>query len=411
MQHRIRIDKSLITVTQDEVVNLVLELQAPPAQAVERPPLDVVLVLDRSGSMAGDPLDAVIAASRRLLRLAGPDDRIGVVVFDDTADVVVPLGRPDVDAADRALARVGVGGSTNLSGGWLKAVEMLTADRRDAALRRVVVLTDGQANVGIVDPSQLARMVAGGQGHGVTTSLIGFAEHYDEELLATLADAGHGNDYWCAGADQAAGVFAAEFAGLASVVAQNVSIEIATTTGVAAFDVLNDFPCVPLDDQRVQVSLGDAYGDEVRRVAVQFNLRPQPAIGPIDVAVLTLRWAATGDDVSLHSVEVPVVVRRGETHEVDTLADPTVTAEVTTLVAERRREEARRLADDGDYGSAADSMRLGARLMASTAPDLAAEMLRDADALEDGLWSQRDSKKHFSQRRTRQTGRSRRFDQ
>lgn len=410
MQHRIRIDKSLITVTADEIVNLVFEIQAPAARPTQRQPLDIVLVLDRSGSMSGSPLASVRAATTHFLRLLGPDDRVGVVTFDNEAEMVLPLAHHDPDIAHRPIDAIREGGSTNMSGGWLKAVEMLTTASREGALRRIIVLTDGQANAGICAPAELGRLVASGQAHGITTSMIGFAEHYDQELLATLADAGHGNDYWCAGPDQTMAVFSAEFTGLASVVAQNLSVDIVPSSAVAAFDVLNDHPTTNLADGGIQVTLGDAYGDEVRRVTVQFNLRPQADLGDVDVAQLTLRWAATEGEVALHTVQIPVVVRRGESNEIDTAADPSVTAEVTTLLAERAREEARRLADLGRFDEASDRMLHGARLMVLTHADVAAEMTLDAQALSDGLWSQWDSKKHFSQRRTTQSGRRRRFD-
>ena len=72
----------------------------------------------------------------------------------------------------------------------------------------------------ITDADALSQLAASANAQQVTTSMIGFADGYDEQLLAALADAGGGNDYWCAGPDQATKVFADEFAGLASVVAQ-----------------------------------------------------------------------------------------------------------------------------------------------------------------------------------------------
>src|SRR5689334_25414031 len=100
-----------------------LELTAPSvAAAPARRPLDLVAAIDRSGSMAGEPLAAVLAAVDRLLRLLGPDDRIAVVTFDDEVDTVLPLLHHDPRSARHAVARIVSGGSTNLSGGWLKGV-------------------------------------------------------------------------------------------------------------------------------------------------------------------------------------------------------------------------------------------------------------------------------------------------
>ncbi|MEQ1701157.1 MAG: VWA domain-containing protein, partial [Ilumatobacteraceae bacterium] len=145
MQPTLKFDRTLVTVLLDEVVHVLLELTAPPAVAVQRAPLDVVVVLDRSGSMSGAPLDSVTAATAQLLRLAGPDDRLAVVAFDDEVQLVLPLAHHEPDAASRAVRAIGPGGSTNLSGGWMKGLELLTTAPRPEALRRVIVLTDGHA--------------------------------------------------------------------------------------------------------------------------------------------------------------------------------------------------------------------------------------------------------------------------
>ena len=130
MQPTVKFDRTLVTVLVDEVVHVMLELAAPPAAPVARAPLDVVVVLDRSGSMSGEPLESVTAATAQLLRLAGPDDRMAVVAFDDEVQLVLPLAHHDPDAASRTVRGIEAGGSTNMSGGWLKGLELLTTSPR-----------------------------------------------------------------------------------------------------------------------------------------------------------------------------------------------------------------------------------------------------------------------------------------
>jgi Ca-activated chloride channel family protein len=405
MQPTVKFDRTLVTVLVDEVVHVLLELAAPPAAPMERAPLDVVVVLDRSGSMAGPPLAAVTAATAHLLRLAGSDDRIGVVAFDDTVDLVLPLDRHAPDAAAARVLGIDARGSTNLSGGWLKGLEMLTASPRSEALRRIVVLTDGHANAGITSPGELVPLVKAGHRQGVTTSCVGFDDGYDEGLLAALADAGMGNDYWCAGPDQAAQVFVDEFEGLASVVAQNVSVEITPTDVVAASAVLNEFPVTEVPDG-LHVALGDAYGGEVRKVVAKFHLRPVGP-GPIDVARLTVRWAATVGDVALHTLSVPVRVTAGDGSAADTGASADVTEEVLRLEVARVRREANDAADRGDYGRAhfllstsADQLR--AYPSAATEVD---ELMADAARMRPETWSASDAKRNFSRSRGLSKGR------
>ncbi|CAB4364880.1 MAG: VWA domain-containing protein [Actinobacteria bacterium] len=406
MQPTVKFDRTLVTVLVDEVLHVLLELAAPPAAPVERAPLDVVVVLDRSGSMSGAPLASVTAATSQLLRLAGSDDRIGVVAFDDTVQLVLPLATHQADPAAATVLAIGAGGSTNLSGGWLKGLEMLTGSPRAGALRRIIVLTDGHANVGLSTADVLVPLIKSGYQQGVTTSCIGFSDNYDEQLLAALADGGMGNEYWCAGPDQAAKVFADEFGGLASVVAQNVSVEITPSAAVAATAVLNEFPVTDVPGG-LQVALGDAYGGEKRKVVARFHLRPSSTTGQVEVATLTIRWAAVVGDVALHTVTVPVVVTVGDGSGPDTGADAAVTEEVLRLQVARTRKEARDAAERGDYNTASAMMTAGADL-AECLPDelrMVRELRLDAEALMTQTWTATDAKRNFSRSRSASKGR------
>ena len=406
MQPIVKFDRTLITVLVDEVVHVLLELVAPPASPIDRAPLDVVVVLDRSGSMSGEPLHSVTAATAQLLRLAGADDRIGVVAFDDEVQLVLPLAHHDPSAGGRAIRQIHAGGSTNLSGGWLKGLEMLTTAPRTDALRRIVLLTDGHANAGIVDVDKLVPLIKGGHRQGVTTSCIGFDDGYDEQLLAALADSGMGNDYWCAGPDQATQVFADEFGGLAAVVAQNVSVEITPTDAVAATAVLNEFPITELASG-LQVAMGDAYGGEHRKLVAKFHLRPTGVQGPLDVATLAIRWASVAGDVALHTVTLPLKVSVGDVDGADVGADDEVTEEVTRLEVARHRREAREAADRGDYNTASMLLSSGADMLSSLPSEAvaAAELRRDALTLGEGQWTAADAKRHHARSRSATKGR------
>ena len=403
MQPHIRLDRTIINLHHDNTVHVMLDIQAPPAPPLDRAPLDVVVVLDRSGSMSGAPLAAVKRATAEVIGQAGPDDRMGVVTFDDSVDLVLPLRTHDAAEAAAAIGRIRSGGSTNLSGGWLKALEMLVADGRPEAVKRIVILTDGHANCGIRDHEGLAGMVRGGQREGITTSCIGFDDGYDERLLAALADAGMGNDYWCDGPDQARGVFIREFGGLAAVVAQNLSVEVRPTPVVAVAAVLNEFPITDVPGG-AQVALGDAIGGERRRVVARFNLRPIPDEGEVDVATFVIRWVSTVGDIELHTVTVPVRITAGHAGEIDGQIDPEVHEEVRRLEVARNRQQARDAAERGNFDGAAEFLRSSLAMLAPD--DLQADELRaDVARLESHLWSPADAKRHHSRARSAFTGR------
>lgn len=401
MQPEIRHDRSVITINQDERVHVQVVWQAPDAPPLTRSPIDVVFVIDRSGSMSGAPITAVCSAVAEVLRTLGPDDRAGVVSFGSDATIVLPIGRHVGEQAARIVRSIPTNGSTNLSAGWLLASSMHRESLREHAVRRIVVLTDGHVNQGVVEEDRLSDLVAGGRRDSISTSTIGFGDQYQEELLGILANAGGGNDYWCEGSDAAARVFRDEFDGLANVVAQNVAVKVVPTAAVATAGVLNDFAVTGLDDGAFRVDLGDAFGGEERSVVIALNTRPQPVGGPVEVATVELTWVSTADGFAEHSVTIPITVTAGENGIVDSAADPRVTEEVTVLEAARDRREARRHADAGDFETAGRIMGDVVTRLEQMPSQAAAhsEALAESDAIRSRYWDASHSKRAYASSR------------
>ena len=405
-------DRDIVAIHEDDVVHLLVDLTASESSALERPAVDAVFVLDRSGSMAGDPLDAVKAACDRVVGMTDANDRIGIVTFDSTVDVVLQLDRHDTIAARRAISRISARGMTNLSAGWLKALDMLNRSPRQDAIRRIIILTDGHTNEGLTDRDALAGMVAGGRTHGVTTSVIGFGDGYDEVLAGTLANQGGGNDYWCAGPDNAPEVFDAEFGGLAQVAAQNITIDFMPSARVAVCEVLNDFRTAEHADGTTTIDVGDIYASETRSVVIRLSLRPVLTTGAVHVGDLNLSWAAIGDQMALHSVSLPVDIRADVPGAFVRVEDSRVREQILILEAARSERAGRDAAQAGDLERAATYFTTAANFLTQTSlPDTFSSSLRsDADALTRGIWSDADSKRRYSSSRESSKGRRSKFD-
>jgi Ca-activated chloride channel family protein len=405
-------DRDIVAIHEDDVVHLLVDLTASERSALERPAVDAVFVLDRSGSMAGDPLDAVKAACDRVVGMTDANDRIGIVTFDSTVDVVLQLDRHDTIAARRAISRISARGMTNLSAGWLKALDMLNRSPRQDAIRRIIILTDGHTNEGLTDRDALAGMVAGGRTHGVTTSVIGFGDGYDEVLAGTLANQGGGNDYWCAGPDNAPEVFDAEFGGLAQVAAQNITIDFMPSAQVAVCEVLNDFRTAEHADGTTTIDVGDIYASETRSVVIRLSLRPVLTTGAVHVGDLNLSWAAIGDQMALHSVSLPVDIRADVPGAFVRVEDSRVREQILILEAARSERAGRDAAQAGDLEQAATYFTTAANFLTQTSlPDTFSSSLRsDADALTKGIWTDADSKRRYSSSRESSKGRRSKFD-
>jgi Ca-activated chloride channel family protein len=353
--------------------------------------------------MSGAPLEQVKAAVIGLLRHLGPDDRLAIVAFGGDVEVVLPLDCHDSREAAKRIAEIQVDGITNMSGGWLEGLRLIATSGRERAVRRVITLTDGHANEGVTDPERLAEMIRGGRGRNVTSSFIGFDDGFDEALLATLADAGGGDDYWCDGPDKAADVFLAEFGALSSVVAQNLSVVVTPSAAVTDLGLINDIPVEISEANVITANLGDTYGAEVRSLALRFHLHPGLAEGDVEIASIQVSWAAVGETPALHTVTASAVVRIDRNPDApDPDADPTVVEEVLVLESAKAQREAADAAETGNYVLAAALFTDSAQKLERSGrnPVQAAQLNRRASMIHEGDWNDRERKRNFSQSRS-----------
>jgi len=352
MKSSVRVDYSLLAVESEHTVHAMLEVAAPEHSGGDRRPLNLALVIDRSGSMNGPKLEGAKQAARFLVERLGPDDTMALITFDDTVDLLSPSAVPDKAAMRSVIDGIDTGGMTNLSGGWLKGAEELRRIHEEGQ-RRVLLLSDGHTNVGMTAPGQLVSMAEGLRGERITTTTIGFGDGFDEDLLSAMATAAGGNAYFAEGPEDAARVFNEEFEGLATVVSQNVSVEITPISDVKLLGVLHEYPTVSVPGG-LQVELGDFFGGENRRVIFEFAIPNVAELGEKHIANVVLRYTSVGDAVEMHQVTIPVhvnVVPSSEAEGVE--ADREVVDEVTIIEAAEDRKRAIELADQHRHEEAA----------------------------------------------------------
>jgi Ca-activated chloride channel family protein len=376
MKTDIRLSTKFLTTQNAHQVGMLVSLEG--ETPVRRAPINVSLVLDRSGSMSGAPLEAAKAAAERFASFLTAQDRLSVVVFDGAVQAVfgpAPGGDP---AAAAAIGRVQPGGSTNLSGGWLmgrKLVERGTVE----GTNRVVLLTDGQANVGVVEPAKLVGLAENGASRRVTTTCIGFGESFNEDLLEPMARAGGGNYWYVESDDQMAGIFEGEIEGLVALAAQNVEVEVRLAhPRVAGVSFLQSYPVQQTPEGGWKVMLHDLYATSPRAIALMFHVEDLRDLGKVQLGEVRVEADVVSEvGIEHRTIVMPVFANLdGEDH-----VEPTVEQTFLLFQAARAREEAVRQADHGEFEGAAASLReAAAALMECPAAPWAVEEIDDLSA-------------------------------
>ena len=357
------LDVDLVAVQQTDQVTVMLELLAPEgAVGSERPPAAVQVVLDRSGSMDGPRLNAARAALTALVDRLDPRDAFGLVGFDHEVEVVVPAGPlADKAAVKAAIESLWARGTTNLSAGLLRGVQEA---RRVAgpAGATLLLVSDGMANEGVVEPGRLEAVAAGAHRGGVTISTIGLGLGYSEEVLAAVARGGQGNHVFAEEADAAGPAVAGEVDGLLSKTVQAASLLICPTTDVQTVAIFNDLPSHAVQGG-VMVELGDLWAGEQRTLLVGLGVPAIEALGLARIATLELRYV-TMPELSEQTVTLPVSVNvvPGD-QAAGRVPNPKVRTELLFQQAQEAKRRAADAIDRGDDRAAYDLLaRAGASL-------------------------------------------------
>ena len=378
---RVRSDRQLIRAHGRSERFLLVDVVAPtvaPDPSRRRPPVNLGFVLDRSGSMGGQnklglARQAVLEA---IHRLEAPD-RFAAVVYDNEIDVVlgsvVADGESRRVAADR-LRAVEARGTTDLHGGWLAGCEQVAGNLQEQGVNRVLLLTDGLANVGVTDRDQLTSATYDLRRRGVTTSTFGVGTDFDEAVLQGMADAGGGHFYFIGDVAQMRDHITSEVGETLEVVAREVVLEL-TLPETVRVEALSPFR-VERRGGRIRVYLGDMVSGQmlsvVLRVTFDFGevgreigtfVRVADRDGAFDQA----RPAAGTIAVTWTYADHPANDAQPRDRDVDRV--------VARVFADRAKQEAVRLNREGRFdeaGRTLDGVRKRIAAYAGSDPELQA---------------------------------------
>lgn len=277
MELQVKGNRSHVAIRTDEHGNrddliVKLTVSAPTVTTTQRLPLNLALVIDRSGSMGGQKILDAVSAAHRIVQRMGNQDYCTIVTFDDRVALIaenMQVSEPQRRLMFQALKSISVGGSTNLAGGWqLGADTLLRNPQQGECVNRVMLLTDGEANVGISDSDTLGALSGSYATRNVSTSTYGLGLNYNENLLNAMSRLGQGNHYFIEQSNDIERFFSTELSQLFAAALQQCEIRIVVPHGFS-YEVLGGITAVEAD-KTVSIKLGTLISAEQRSIYVRF---------------------------------------------------------------------------------------------------------------------------------------------
>jgi Ca-activated chloride channel family protein len=288
------------------------------------------------------------------------------------------------------VASIKSSGTTNLSGGWLEGANHVAKNQTSEFLNRVILMTDGLANRGIIESDKLVALGKQKFEGGISTTTMGLGSDFNEDLLISIANASGGAFYFIESPEVAPLIFQEELRGLLSVIGQNLVISLELTEYVSNVAQLNAYPA-NIDGKRASFRLGDVFGEEVKTLALELTIPALQHVGEQKIAVLRFDYDELTETGAEHRVlEMPVVVNIAPEGQQPVLVNPDVSQSVLLLKSAQARQNAVQQADQGNYEGASEVLRQAASAIEKAGldnPELQEEreaLLKQAEEMERG---------------------------
>lgn len=228
-----------------------------------RTPMNLCLVIDRSGSMEGPPLEYVKQACNYVVDMLGPTDILSIVTFEETVDVLMPPQRvTNKQPVKEGIQRIMPGNTTNLYDGLLLGSQQVMGVMDPGRATRMIVFTDGDPTAGIRDFPTLVNQAGDIRQRGITCTFLGFGPDYNEELLASMAKRAGGNYYYIPRPEMIPEIFRTELDKLMTGVARNLQLTVKAARWVTLRQPQagpNGEVNLPLDDMERGTSLQQIF--------------------------------------------------------------------------------------------------------------------------------------------------------
>ena len=318
-----------------------------------RTPLNLAVVLDKSGSMTGAKLEKTKQAAMLLVDRLAPDDIFSLVIFSDHAQVLVPAQKvEDKDALKEKIEGIEAGGSTALYSGVKMGADQIQEYFSSKRINRVILLSDGLANVGPSSPRQLRQLGGDLSERGISVTTIGVGDDYNEDLMAGLAEASDANYYYVKDTEKLPEIFAKELGEMLAVAARDVRIEIICPDGVKPLGFIGR--AEKFAGQQATVNLSQFTTGQDRYLFLRCRVDgDQPEVARVNVNYKD----ELGDGSDQSASGVAKIVFTDDRKLSEKSANGAVVAQKELMLTAVAKDEAIAQADAGNYKQAATILK------------------------------------------------------
>jgi Ca-activated chloride channel family protein len=347
-------ERGFVVENSPQEVVIKIDLSAITGQKkARRTPLNLAVVLDKSGSMTGAKLEKTKQAAMQLVDRLAPNDIFSLVIFSDEAQVLVPAQKvEDKDALKGKIESIEADGSTALYAGVKMGADQLQEFFSSKRINRVILLSDGLANVGPSSPRQLRQLGSDLAEQGISVTTIGVGDDYNEDLMAGLAEASDANYYYVQDTEKLPEIFAKELGELLTVAARDVRIEIVCPDGVKPLGFIGRTE--KFQDQRATVNLSQFTTGQDRYLFLRCLVDGKQS----EVARVRLNYKDELSDGSDQSASGVAKIDFTDDQKIsDGSLNGAVNAEKELMLTAVAKDEAIAQADAGNYQQAATILK------------------------------------------------------
>ncbi len=380
---RVETDRAVLPAGDSQNVVLKITLDAPPAPShIKRPRVNLALVLDQSGSMNGVKIEQAKAAAVEALTRLGLQDIFSVVVYDTNVNTIVPAQNArNIQSIMHTIQQVRAGGSTALFGGVSQGAAEIRKNLENEFVHRIVLLSDGLANVGPRMPEDLGRLGAALIKENISVTTVGVGTDYNEDLMAKLAQKSDGNTYFVESGYDLPRIFAAELGDVLNVVAKKVKVTITLPDNVHPVNIIGRQGRIK--GRKIELYMNQLYGDQEKYALIEVNIPKSISGSKILIAKADVYYENPFNQERETSSGSSYARFSHDLKKVDSSTNVDVVKEYQLNLNALAQEKAIRLSDQGKKKEAVRELKQSAaklKIIGSKYNDN--ELLEEADELE-----------------------------